>query len=311
MKILASMVLMGMSLQIGVPTGLAIGGTDLTRSRTFRQATPCEPHWVPTFGAPGLDGQVFSQLVFDDGSGPALYAGGDFTSAGASAGERGSRSGTARAGPRSERRETAVVSARSSPGGVRRRQRTGALRRRRLHERGRRRREPHREVGRRELVGRSGSGLNASVRALAVFDDGSGPALYAGGDFTIAGGVAGEPHREVGRRELVGARQRHGSASVRALTVFDDGSGPALYAGGAFTTAGGDRRRTASRSGTARAGRALGSGMNGGVIALTRVRRRRRAGALRGRRLHDRRRRAPRATSRSGTARAGRRSAAG
>jgi hypothetical protein len=28
------------------------------------------------------------------------------------------------------------------------------------------------------------------VRALAVFDDGNGPALYASGDFTLAGGVA-------------------------------------------------------------------------------------------------------------------------
>ena len=35
-----------------------------------------------------------------------------------------------------------------------------------------------------------GSGLNGSVHALTVFDDGGGPALYAGGSFTSAGGVA-------------------------------------------------------------------------------------------------------------------------
>ena len=34
-----------------------------------------------------------------------------------------------------------------------------------------------------------GSGMNNSVRALTVFDDGSGLALYAGGTFTVAGGV--------------------------------------------------------------------------------------------------------------------------
>src|SRR5690606_27287296 len=34
-----------------------------------------------------------------------------------------------------------------------------------------------------------GAGMNERVRALAVFDDGAGPALYAGGEFTEAGGV--------------------------------------------------------------------------------------------------------------------------
>ena len=32
--------------------------------------------------------------------------------------------------------------------------------------------------------------MNDDVRALTVFDDGTGPALYAGGTFTIAGGGA-------------------------------------------------------------------------------------------------------------------------
>ncbi len=34
-----------------------------------------------------------------------------------------------------------------------------------------------------------GSGTNGFVRALAVFDDGTGPAVYVGGQFTTAGGV--------------------------------------------------------------------------------------------------------------------------
>src|SRR5262245_10982640 len=42
----------------------------------------CEPEWKPTYGGlPGLDGSVHASLVFDDGSGPALYAAGSFTSA--------------------------------------------------------------------------------------------------------------------------------------------------------------------------------------------------------------------------------------
>jgi hypothetical protein len=33
-----------------------------------------------------------------------------------------------------------------------------------------------------------GGGMNDTVRALSVYDDGGGPALFAGGNFTIAGG---------------------------------------------------------------------------------------------------------------------------
>jgi len=77
--------------------------------------------------------------------------------------------------------------------GVRRRQWAGTVRGRRLHDRGRSSREWHRKVERIELVSarkRDERKFLPSVRALAVFDDGSGPALYAGGDFTTAGGVA-------------------------------------------------------------------------------------------------------------------------
>jgi len=34
-----------------------------------------------------------------------------------------------------------------------------------------------------------GVGMNNSVRALAIFDDGTGNALHAGGTFSTAGGV--------------------------------------------------------------------------------------------------------------------------
>jgi hypothetical protein len=72
-----------------------------------------------------------------------------------------------------------------------------------------------------------------AAEALAIFDDGSGPALYVGGRFTEAGGV---PALNVARwdgREWSGVGNGlAGHPGVRALAVFDDGSGPALYAGG-------------------------------------------------------------------------------
>jgi len=77
-----------------------------------------------------------------------------------------------------------------------------------------------------------------AVRALAVFDDGSGPDLYAAGEFTIIDSV---PANRVARLSGTGwsALGSGIDGTVRALEVFDDGSGPALYAAGSFTTAGG------------------------------------------------------------------------
>lgn len=81
-------------------------------------------------------------------------------------------------------------------------------------------------------------GVDDWVEAMVVFDDGSGPALYAGGRFTTAGGNSanniarwdGESWSSLGSGM---------NGTVHALAVFDDGSGPALYAGGEFDSAGG------------------------------------------------------------------------
>jgi hypothetical protein len=89
-----------------------------------------------------------------------------------------------------------------------------------------------------------GTGIKGgSVVALTVFDEGDGPALYAGGYFTTAGGVPanliakwdGSTWSPLGS----GITGQSSLTRVSALEVFDDGSGPALYAGGFFTTAGG------------------------------------------------------------------------
>ncbi len=83
-------------------------------------------------------------------------------------------------------------------------------------------------------------GVADSVVALTVFNDGTGPALYAGGRFITAGGV---PANRIAKWNG-SAWSALGSGmsccgTVLDLTVFDDGTGPALYAGGYFTTAGG------------------------------------------------------------------------
>jgi hypothetical protein len=80
------------------------------------------------------------------------------------------------------------------------------------------------------------------VRALEVYDDGDGPALYVGGGFASAGGVPGTSciARWDGHSwsALETGLTRSASPSVDALTVFNDGSGDALYAGGFLGFAG-------------------------------------------------------------------------
>jgi trimeric autotransporter adhesin len=78
-----------------------------------------------------------------------------------------------------------------------------------------------------------GSGFDGPVTALAVFDDGSGPALHAAGGFTT---VADTPVTRIARWD---GAQWHPLGEpmdwpVLALTVFDDGGGARLIAAGEF-----------------------------------------------------------------------------
>jgi hypothetical protein len=111
-------------------------------------------------------------------------------------------------------------------------------------------------------------GSSPLVAALAVFDDGGGPALYAGGQFSTAGGA---PANHVARWDG-SSWSALGSGTddiVFALCVFDDGDGAALYAAGSFSTAGGvPASRIARWDGSAWS--AVGTGMEGfWVGALT------------------------------------------
>jgi trimeric autotransporter adhesin len=115
-----------------------------------------------------------------------------------------------------------------------------------------------------------GPGVGNVVRALAVFDDGTGEALYVGGDFVTAGGVnANHIARWDGQEwtPLGEGMSSVGFAAVTDLVVFDDGTGPALYAAGFFTQAGGETvNRIARWDGEAWS--PLGTGMDNAVQAL-------------------------------------------
>lgn len=77
----------------------------------------------------------------------------------------------------------------------------------------------------------------AQVICMTTFDDGTGPALYAGGSFSTAGGV---PALRVAKWDGANwsAMGDGFNSTVQELTVFDDGTGPALYAMGNFTLSG-------------------------------------------------------------------------
>ena len=78
--------------------------------------------------------------------------------------------------------------------------------------------------------------MNGNVLALTVFDDGSGPALYAAGSFTTAGGVAA--NRIAKWDGSVWSALSGGmNGSVDSLAVHHGDGGTSLYAGGVFSSA--------------------------------------------------------------------------
>jgi hypothetical protein len=84
-----------------------------------------------------------------------------------------------------------------------------------------------------------GAGLNAQVLTLEVFDDGSGPALYAGGNFTASGNV---PMERIAKWSGTTWSAVGGNidGTVWTLKSFEDGTGDGaqLFAGGVFHHAG-------------------------------------------------------------------------
>ena len=152
----------------------------------------CEPAWVQEGELPGLTNPENADrdigrawAVFDDGTGPDLYSGGLFTHAG----------------------DLLINGLARWDGNAW------------------------------SDVGGGVTGVDG-VYALVVHDDGAGDALYVAGSFTHAGGV---PANNVAKWDgtqwsALGSGFRGGfpHTIVYALAVFDDGTGPAVFAGGRF-----------------------------------------------------------------------------
>lgn len=208
-------------------------------------AQPCEPRWVPDFVPGDFVGTVRALAHFDDGSGPALYAAGDFSQApgGVSAicvarwdGRTwaGVSTGLLRLGELFTVYALAVHDAGDGAGPA---LYAGGQFVVREGDGPRRYGVARWDGGRWRAVG---EGVDGTVYALASFDDGSGPRLYAAGlsNGTLAGisDWDGTAWRWLG----TGLRRADGSRGTGyALVTYDDGSGSALYVGGSFETADG------------------------------------------------------------------------
>lgn len=229
------------------PAIYACGGFTVADGATVnRIARWSGTQWIPV-GA-GFDGEVFTLAVFDDGSGPALYAGGAFTAAdGASAARIARWDGTnwsdVGGGFNSTVRDLCVFDAGQGPA---------------LYATG----DFTFDADGTESLNRIAAwqdgawqsldtGLNGIGHTMVVHDDGSGEALFVGGEFVAAGSVTA---RRVARWDGAqwsplgaGLTSTINNTMVFTLTSADDGSGPALYAGGRFMSADGSQARRVAR----------------------------------------------------------------
>lgn len=213
----------GMALYVG-GTFITAGGVAADRIARWNGA-----NW--SFLGPGLQGIVRSLAVYDDGEGSALYAGGDFITAGALTVNRIAKWDGATWSALGAGLSESVFSLVVHDDG------TGAA----LYAAG-----EFTDAGGNPNADRIakwdgsswtalGTGLGNDVNVLAVFDDGSGPALFAGGAFVNAGGDVNADRiaKWTGSNWL--ALGSGLSNTVTTLAAFDDGSGPALHAGGEFS----------------------------------------------------------------------------
>lgn len=227
-------------------TALAVfdegGGPNVFAGGWFTQAgdapTPYLARWDgAAWSAVGenLSGPVFALHAFDDGDGPAIYLGGNFMFAGEVAARRIARwdgEHYAALGPGLSSFVNALIDFDDGNGPA-------------LYAAGTFRTTADGNVTL-NRVGKwdgvqwrpLGDGLPNTVFALAVYDDGGGAALYAGGLFRKDQGAPSDRVAKWdGRQWLPVGDTLNGN--VYTLTVFDDGGGPVLIAGGNFLVANG------------------------------------------------------------------------
>jgi len=144
-------------------------------------ATPQCPEWSTGFHAPGVDGEIYSLLRHDDGSGEVVYIGGRFTSAGGVPARNvarwdGSTWSAVGDGPSGVAFALAVYDDGTGPA---------------LYAGG----QPYFTNTPEFLERYDGSSwssipVTGGISALEVHDDGTGEALYVGGYFTSIGGLS-------------------------------------------------------------------------------------------------------------------------
>lgn len=177
----------------------------------------------------GVVTAVLAFCVFDDGTGSALYVGGSFTTAGGQPANRIARWDGANWSALGSGLDSSVYALGVFDDGFGPALFAGGT----LNQAGG------------QAVGRIarwdgtawsalGAGVNNRVEALTVFDDGTGPALYAAGSFFQAGGGLAAPFVARWDGTAWGALGGAITNTVYALCPFDDGSGTALFVGGAF-----------------------------------------------------------------------------
>ena len=199
-------------------------------------AQPCVSEWTTRpIGNPGIVGVVNHLLVWNDGTGPAVYASGYFTSAGNAAAvsvakwdglqwsELGSgltRNGSAHRAPGLAVHDDGTGEALYATGSFDSAGGTQA-------------------AGIARWDGSSwspvGSGIVGQGFKMTSYDDGHGSHLYLGGKFTIGATISNLARWDGTQWESVGTSDE----SVNTLTVYDDGSGPALFIGGNMRVVGG------------------------------------------------------------------------
>jgi hypothetical protein len=211
--------------------------------------------------------------VFDDGSGRALYCGGQFYTAGGAPARHIARwNGTTWSGVGGGLNDIVSAFAVFDDG-------TG----RALYAGGRFTRAGETLVHKVakwdgttwSALGPAFSPNGGGVEAMAVYDDGAGPALYVGGPFSTSLGSTQANRIAMwngAEWSSVGEGLGNSTCSVdfcypSALTTFDDGSGLALYAGGRFSTAGGQSVMNIARWNGSNWS-PVGAGISGAVFAL-------------------------------------------
>lgn len=98
---------------------------------------------------------------------------------------------------------------------------------------------------------------------MCAFNDGSGPALFVGGKFTRVGNIDAFNFAKWDGKEWSAIPESQFDDDVYDMIVWNDGSGPALYIGGRFTTANGQTcNRIVKWDG--HTWTPLGSGLSGG-----------------------------------------------